>query len=178
MKRFFLAFLVTASLFTMTGCGNLSPRIDPNLDQKLDNQNGKIGEISNMQNSMRAEVGNLKSQAEIQNSKLDHIQQGLVNLQQTSDNHGLMLFSGTGGIVVAIVGILGIVCLTILVVHYKGKAQIQEKTANILAERIVHHNNPQLENAVFEAVLHTDVAENVLKLMKKHKAMLAVPPEA
>jgi len=174
MRRVFLAFLAAVLMFGMTGCGNLSPRADPKLDQKIDNQSGKIGEISNMQNSMRAEVGNLKSQADIQNSKLDRIQQGLLNLQQNNDNHGLMLFSGTGGLVLAVVGLFSVVCLTVVCVHYRSQAQLHEKTANILAERIVAHDDPRLENAVFEAVLHTNVAENVLTLIKKHKTLTSL----
>lgn len=172
MKKFFLAFLIIVCSFAASGCGNLSPRIDPKLDQKIDNQGGKIGEMSNMQNSMKNEMGNLKSQADIQNSKLDRIQQGLLNLQQNNDNHGLMILSGNGGIIVAIVASLSIVCLVVLTFHFKEKSQLHEKTANILAERIVHHNSPDLENAVFEAVLHTDCAQNVLEMIKKHKAIL------
>lgn len=166
MRRFLVAIIAAASLFAMTGCGNLSPRADPKLDQKIDNQNGKIGELSNMQNSMKAEIGKLSSQSDIQNSKLDRIQQGLLNMQTNTDNHGLQFFSGAGGLIVAIVAIVG---LTVLVVVYRNAAKTHEKTANILAERIVHLNNPELENAVFEAVLHTNVAENVLNLIKKHK---------
>lgn len=147
----------------LVGCGNLSPR----QEQRLNNQNGKIGELENMQNSMKAEVGKLQSQAEIQNSKLDRLQQGLLNLQQNSDNHGVMIFSGTGGVAVAC--ILGFVFLTALVIHYRSQAKVSAQTADILAERIVMLDDPAVENAVFETAIHSAAAENVLGLIKRHK---------
>lgn len=170
MRRFVLSIITAVSLLFVTGCGNLSPRADPKLDQKIDNTNGKIGEIENMQNSMKAEVGTLRSQAEIQNSKLDRIQQGLVNLQQNNDNHGIMILSGNGGLVVAVFGLF---CTTILLFHYRRQAHMHEKTANILAEKIVRQDSLDLENAVFEACLHTPVAENVLNVIKKQKSLVA-----
>jgi predicted PurR-regulated permease PerM len=168
MKRFVLAFAALCAL-TLSGCGNLSPQLNPKLDQKLDNQNGKIGAIDSMQNSMKAEIGKLQSQAEITNSKLEKIQQGLINLQQNNDNHGVQIFSGPGGIVL---GAILVICLSLVLLHYRSKAQIHEKTASILAEKVVRHNNLQLENEVFEAVLHTNVAKNMLDLIKKQKSLI------
>lgn len=173
MRRFFLAMLAATVLFFGAGCGNLSPQANPKLDQKIDNQQGKIGEISNMQNSMRAEIGNLKSQSEIQNSKLDRIQQGLLNLQQNNDNHGVQILSGPGGLTV---GLVVIVTLIVVIFYYRNNAKMHEKTANILAERIIRFQNTELENAVFESVLHqSDVAPNMLSIFKKHKALMTQP---
>lgn len=164
MKRIVLTIILAFCTFGLTGCGNLSPRADPKLDQKIDNQNGKIDSIKNNQNGIMAEIGTLKNQAEIQNSRLDRIQQGMLNLQQNNDNHGVQILSGSGGLLVALVGLL---VAGVIVLHYRKTAQMHEKTANILAERIVNLNDPGVEDAVFSAAMYTDVEENILHVMKK-----------
>jgi predicted PurR-regulated permease PerM len=166
MKRFFLAILTAASLFSMTGCGNLSPR----QNERIDNQNGKIGQIENMQNSMKAEIGKLQNQSEIQNSRLDRVQQGLLNYQKSEDNSGVQIFSGSGGIVVALVGFVGIF---VVMLYYRKLAGDHAKTASLLAERIVSYNDPALTDAVFQAALHTNVQDKVLSLVKKHQRNFA-----
>lgn len=162
MKQLFLMIVTFGLMANCVGCGNLSPRHD----QRIDNTNGKIGEVETLQNSMKAEIGKLQSQAEISNSRLDRIQQGIVNMQKTEENNGVQIFSGSGGIVAAIVGF---VCISILVLYYRSLAKAHEKTANLMAERIINHGDPVLINSVFEASLHTNVQENVLSLMKKNK---------
>lgn len=158
-----LIFILAAlCLIFFSGCGNLSPR----QDQKIDNSNGKIDEIKNNQNGIMSELGTLKNQQEIQNSRLDRIQQGLMNIQSTYENSGVQIFSGPGGLVVAIVGF---VCCTILILHYRSQAKTYEKTSNILAERIINADNPELEDEVFQAAMYTSVEENMLKIMKKAK---------
>ncbi len=162
MRRYFLTIVTALCLLTAQGCGNLSPRQDPEIN---DNQ-GQIGEIENLANSNKLELGTMQSQAEIQNSKLDKIQQGLANIQSINENTGVQILSGQGGILISLFAILA-ACL--MVVHYRGQAQKQEKVANMLAERIVQWDEPQLEDEVFQAAMYTDVEANVLKLMKKHK---------
>lgn len=147
-------------LFLVSGCRNFSPRIEP----KIDNQNGKIGEVETMANSLKAEIGNLKTQAEIQNSRLDRIQNGLANLQQNNDNHGIQILSGPGGLVLGFL----IVCIA-TVVYFRLNAIRNLKTANILAEKIVNAQNPKLIDSVFEAAAYTDVEDQILKLINKHE---------
>lgn len=163
MKRIILAIAAAICIGLLPGCGNLSPR----QDQKIDNQNGRIDEIKNNQNGIMGEIGTLKNQAEIQNSKLDRIQQGLANFQSNNDNSGIQILSGPGGLVVGLVGIL---VVGVFLLHYRGLAKKHEKTANILAEKIVALNDPALEDAVFQAAMYTDVEENVLQIMKAKKA--------
>jgi hypothetical protein len=155
--------LTAFCLIFMSGCGNLSPR----QDQEIDNSNGKIDEIKNNQNGIMSELGTLKNQQEIQNSRLDRVQQGMMNIQSNYENSGVQIFSGPGGLIVAIVGFI---CSTILVLHYRLQAKTFEKTSSILAERIVNTNDPELEDQVFQAAMYTNVEENVLNLMKKAKA--------
>lgn len=157
-----LMILVSLCLITTLGCGTLSPR----QEQKLDNSSGKIDEIKNNQNGIMSELGTLKNQQEIQNSRLDRIQQGLMNIQNSYENSGVQIFSGPGGLIVAM---LGIVCGTVLILHYRQQAKQYEKTSNILAENIVNANNPDLEEKVFQAVMYTNVEENVLNIINKAK---------
>lgn len=162
MRRYLLT-IVTALCLAVQGCGNLSPRQDPEIN---DNQ-GQIGEIENLANSNKLELGTLQSQAEIQNSKLDKIQSGLNNFQTTNENSGVQILSGQGGLLISLFSVLA---ACIMVVRYRGQAKKQEKVANILAKRIVQWDEPKLEDEVFQAAMYTDVEANVLRLMKKHKS--------
>jgi hypothetical protein len=161
MKNLILALIAGCFLF-LSGCGNLSPR----QQQEIDNQNGKIGEIENLANSIKAEVGKLQNQAEITDSELDRLQQGLANFQSTNDNSGVQILSGPGGIIVSLIGILSV---SVLAMHWRSQSKQNEKTADILAERIVSREDPELEDEVFQAAMYTDVEENVLNLIKKHR---------
>ena len=148
MKKFaLLLVLLTAFL---PGCGNLSPRQDP----KIDAPNSKIGEIETMANSMKAEIGKLQTQADIQNSKLEKIQQGLANLQINNDNSGVQILSGSGGLMIAF---LAITVGGIIAIYYRRNALLNQKTATMLAERIVSHQDPALDEKVFQAAMYTDV---------------------
>lgn len=152
-------------LMILPGCGNLSPR----QDQKINNQDGKIGEIENLANSMKNELGNLKTENEIQNSKIGQMQQGMVNMQSSADNSGIQILSGSGGLIFSIISVLA---TTILAFHYRGVANTQTKTAEILAQTIAAYQDPQLEDNVFQAAMYTVAEENVLNLMKKHKNLI------
>lgn len=151
---------------TIAGCGNLSPRNQQ--DQKPDNS-GKIGEMEQMANSLKSEIGKLQAQADIQNSKLSELQQGIANFQDNNKNTGIQILSGTGGLVVAIVAV---VALGTLVFYYRYEYDKQNKISNILAEKIILSQNESLKDSVFQAALYTDIEENVLNLMKKHQRRL------
>jgi len=164
MRNYILA-MVAICLLALPGCGNLSPR----QQQDIGPNEGQIGEIESMANSNKLELGKLQSQSEIQNSKLDKIQQGLANIQNINENTGVQILSGSGGLIVSLIGILA---ACVMVIHYRGEAKKQEKVASMLAERIVSWNEPQLEDEVFQAAMYTDVEENVLNLIKKHQINL------
>ena len=161
MKGLITACIVAALLF-LPGCGNMSPR----QQQEIDNQNGKIGEIENMANSMKAEIGNLKSQNEIQDSQIGQMQQGLANWQSNYENSGVQIFSGPGGLIVALVGIMAV---SVLAFHYRNSSKRSEKTTEILAANIKSQNDPWLEDQVFQAAMFTDVEEDILKVMTKNR---------
>lgn len=157
--------LSTFGLLFASGCGNLSPR----QDQKINNQDGKIGEIETLSNSMKLELANLKTQNEFLNNKISQMQQGMINMQSSADNSGVQILSGSVGLVISVIGIL---TAGVVAVHYRGVAKIQTKTSEILAQTIASYQDEQLEDNVFQAASYTSVEENVLNLMKKHKAVV------
>jgi len=114
-------------------------------------------------------LGNLKTDNEIQNSKIGQMQQGMANFQ--SNNSGVQILSGPGGLIISFIGILSI---TVLTLHYRGVAKVQTKTAEILAQTIASHQDQQLEDKVFQAAMYTTAEETVLNLMKKHKNIVTL----
>ena len=166
MKKTMLALSALGLIF-VSGCGNLSPR----QDQKINNQDGKIGEIETMSNSMKLELANLKTQNEFLNNKIGQMQQGMINMQSSADNSGVQILSGPVGLIVSVVGIL---TAGIVAIHYRGIAKTQTKTSEILAQTIASYQDEQLEDNVFQAASYTSVEENVLNLMKKHKAIVSI----
>lgn len=166
MKKLTMLFLALFVMVGLSGCGNLSPRFDPKLDQKLNNQNGKIDSIETIQNGFKNDLFNLKQQAEIQNSKLDHVQSGMANLQSTNQNSGIQILSGTGGLLIA--GVITIVA-GFVVMGYRRQAKESDKAANLLAQQVALQGNEQLEENVFKAAMYTEVEEKVLALIKKHQ---------
>lgn len=162
MKSLLLSITILSLVF-FTGCGNFSPRAP-----KINNQNGTIEQLKNNQNGVIADLEALKNQQEIQNSRLDRIQQGILNLQNIYENSGVQILSGPGGTIVAIIG-LG--CLTIVVLHYRSKAKEYERTANILAQKIVFMDDQNLENEIFKSAIDSKCENSVLKLIKKQKAL-------
>ncbi len=156
--------ILTVLCCSLIGCGNLSPRLDPK--QHIDNQNGKIGQLETIQNGIKNEMLNLKQQAEIQNSKLDHVQNGLANIQNSTQYNGIQILSGPGGL---FVGLLGMIILGFMVLAYRKQALTNAKTADMLAEKIVEKEDVSLEADVFKAAMYTDMETNVLNLIKKHQ---------
>lgn len=144
----------------IVGCGNLSPRFQPELREKIDNREGKIEEIENNQNS-------LKNELEIRDSKLDKILNGIINDQ--NNNSGFQIFSGSGGLLLGLVTIIFLFSIFFFMLYYQQKAKAAEKIADILAESIINQNNSDLEEEVFKAAMHTDVESKILDLVTKHQ---------
>jgi outer membrane murein-binding lipoprotein Lpp len=164
MNKLFLA-MVAASLLMLSGCGNLSPRID----QDIDNANGRIDNLDTITNGFKNELANLRNENEIQNSKIGQMQQGFANLQSNYENSGVQILSGPGGLIFSVVALVGVCGMMVIVFHYRGEAQRKEKAADILAETIARKGDPVLTDKIFQAALYTDVEEDVLKLMMKHQ---------
>jgi outer membrane murein-binding lipoprotein Lpp len=172
VKRVLAAITLAAFLLFGSGCARINPRIDPKLDQKIDNQNGKIRDIESIQNGIKSDINGIKQNAEISNSKLDHVQNGLLNLQDSNRNSGIQIFSGSGGLVV---GLCACVIIGFVALAYRRQAILHEKTADMLAARIVMQSNEHLEEDVFKAAMYTDVEEKVYSLIKKHQQKVIRP---
>lgn len=162
MIKKLLGVMLAVVLVFSAGCA----RVNPRLDQKLENQNGKIRDMETIQNGMKNELSGIKQNAEIQNSKLDHVQNGLANLQSSNTNTGIQILSGPGGTVIAL---FLVIVFGFIAVAYRKQALLNEKAADVMASRIVLQNNEVLEEDVFKAAMYTDVEEKVYGLIKKHQ---------
>lgn len=166
MKKLLTLFLALFVMVGLSGCGNLSPRFEPKMDQKLNNQNGRIDSLETIQNGFKNDLFNLKQNAEIQNSKLDHVQSGLANLQSTNQNSGVQILSGNGGLLIG--GVIAIVA-GFVAMGYRKQAKESDKAANLLAQQVALKADDELQDNVFRAAMYTDVEEKVLALVKKHQ---------
>lgn len=167
MKKIIMLIAVTCFAI-LPGCGNLSPR----QEQKINNRDGKIGEIETMANSVKAEVGKITANDEIQNSQLDKVQKGLANLQaniqNNNQNSGVQILSGSGGLMLVAMALIGFM----MSLYYRHHGKKAEKTANLLAERIVTQRDPILVDKVFQAAMYSDIEEHVLNLIKKKQSLI------
>ncbi len=167
MKKFIMLIAI-ACFAILPGCDNFSPR----QQQKINNQDGKIGEIETMANSMKAEIGKITANDEIRDSKLDRVQKGLANVQANVETHnensGVQILSGSGGIMLVGIALFG----WIMSLYYRHHGKKAERTANLLAERIVTQRDPMLVDKVFQAAMYSDVEEHVLNLIKKKQSLL------
>lgn len=166
--RKILKVLTILLAFGVLGCanGNFSPRNDPNIE----NQNGKIDEIRNNQNGVMAEIGKLKQSAEIQNSKLKEVQNGMVNLNTAisrNENSGVQILQGDGSLMF----IFSIIVIGMLL-HYRNRAVKNEKAVEIMAREIVRFNDPALNDNVLKAAMHSQSELHVYNVMLKQQKTL------
>lgn len=157
MTRILLVLLVF-----LTGCA----RINPRLDQKIDNQNGRIDEIRNNQNGIMLELGKLRQDNQIQNSQLQDVQQGLLNLNwawSRNENSGVQILQGDGALVL----VFGIAVVGLLLYHFRERAVVAEKAAAIMADEVARLGDPDLTDKILRAALNTDAEIEVYRLLVK-----------
>jgi hypothetical protein len=122
---------------------NLSPKdnVSPKLQQMIDNQNGKIDRIESNQNAIRLAV------------------------ERKTENHnsGVQLIQGDGGLVL-VAGVVALVCVTFYFFH---RSEQQQKIVRVLADEIRSANDPDLEENVLKAALHTPVEGEVYRLISR-----------
>ena len=168
MRRIFLSILMGLCLFG-TGCANLNPR----LDNKIDNQNGKIDEIKNNQNGVMLDMLKLKQSAEIQNSQLKEVQNGMLNLNAAvsrNENSGVQVLQGDGALIL----VFGLGVVGMLLYYFHGRAVQAEKTADIMAAEVARTGDPILHDNVLRAAMNTDAEASVFHLLTKHKQMMGI----
>ena len=164
MKKLITTLIVFALSLPLTGCGNLSPR----QDQQIDNRNGEIEELKNIQNGINAEIGKLRQESEITNSTLKDVQTGMVNFQaklSSNENSGIQVLQGDGALIL----VFALAVIGMLLFHYRRLYKKNEKAADLLAQQIINRGDIYLDDTVFQAAMHTDVETEIYHLMTKHQ---------
>lgn len=160
MKWIFISTVVLASL----GCANFNPRMNP----RINNKDGQIEEIKNNQNGVMAEIGKLKQESEIQNSKLDEVQNGLVNLNASvsrNENSGVQILQGDGALIL----VFSLAVIAMILFWYRERAITGEKTLSIMSKEIARFNNPNLNENILKEAMKEKQEVYVLSLLKKEK---------
>lgn len=151
--------LVALIALVSVGCARISP-LSPELENKINNQDGKIDDIRNNQNGVMMDLLKLKNEQEIVARDIHNMQQGLIN--KNNKNSGVQIFQGDGGLVVGFsIVVIGI----ILVLHYRSQAKKNQKVAEILAQQVALYDDVSLDNGIFLAAMNTEVEEDVYHLM-------------
>lgn len=153
--------LVVFTLAFASGCA----KINPQMDQKIDNQGGKIDEIKSNQNGVLLELGKLKQSAEIANSQLKEVQSGLLNLNAAisrNENSGVQILQGDGPLIL----IFGLGVIAMLLYHYRTKANKMEQAAQILAQEVMSLNDPNVNQNIIRAASFTESESEIYKLLK------------
>jgi major membrane immunogen (membrane-anchored lipoprotein) len=146
-------------LVLFSGCANFNPK------SRINNSNGKINDINNNQNGMMLELGKLKQDAEILNSKLKEVQNGLLNLNMAisrNENTGIQVLQGDGSL------FLVFSCIALVCMFY-FKNRDNEDTMKLLAEKIMESQDENLQESVVDAAMEKNKGEKVLSLLKKAK---------
>jgi len=144
-------FIIIFIIF-ISGCGNFNPR----LQNRIANENGKIEDIRNNQNGFMLELGKLRNEAQIQNSQLKEVQQGILNMNNAlsrNENSGIQILQGDG---------------SLMLFHYRNKANNNEKIANMLAVEVARFNDPNLNDNILRTSMFTSVESKVFKLLNTH----------
>lgn len=148
--------LILLCLF-LTGCasGNFSPRLRQNNDVPN-------GDVKNNQSGVMVELGNLKKQTEILQSKLKEVQDGLINLNAAvsrNENTGIQILQGDGALFLVFSSI-------VVAFLFYSKSKKSQEVAKILTQKIVEFNNPELTGLVVDEFSKKQKSE-FLKILKK-----------
>lgn len=112
------------------------------------------------------ELGKLRQDAEIQNSQLKEVQQGMLNLNATgirNENKGVQILQGDGALI--LIFALGTVAMLLF---YKRKSDKNEKIANIMAKEVMLLNDQKLNDKILNLSIKTKLEKDVYKMMFKH----------
>lgn len=154
-------------LVFFSGCANVNPRNEP----KIDNQQGKIDEIRNNQNGLMLEMLKLKQSAEISNSQLKEVQNGMLNLNAAvtkNENSGVQILQGDGALILVFsLGVIGM-----LLYWYRDRAIRSEKASEIMAKEIARYNDPVLNDNILAAAMHTESETHVYHALLKQQKNL------
>ena len=157
-----MRIILLSLIILISGCGKISP-LSPELDQKINNQHGQIEDIRNNQNGIMLELMKIRQQSEINARDIKNAQQGLVNIRGT-DNSGIQIFSGDGGIMLfmALIAFLSFTSY-----HYRTQAKQAQKASEILAQQVTLYNDQDLNDKILLSALNTEVESKVYRLITK-----------
>ena len=147
---------------SIAGCANFNPRNQ----QKINNQQGHIEDIRNNQNGVMAEIGKLRQEIGIQNSKLKEIQNGMLNINAAlsrNENTGIQIIQGDG----ALIFVFAIIVIGMILFWYRHRAVQGEKNCEIMAKEIAKFNNPVLNENILKSAARNNTAPEVYGLLKK-----------
>lgn len=156
-----LIFLIL--ILGLTGCA----RINPRMDQKIDNQGGQIDEIKSNQNGLMLEIGKLRQNSDIHDSNIKEFQQGMLNLNAAiskNENSGIQILQGDGALIL----VFGVIVVGMVLYHYRDRAITSEKTSDILAREVIRFNDPNLNDGILKAAMYTTAEKKVFHLLTKH----------
>lgn len=159
MRRILTTLAIVFALGA-SGCANLNPRNN----SPIDNKNGKIDEIRSNQNGVMAEIGKLKQSAELQNSQLKEVQNGLLNLNASlsrNENSGVQILQGDGALIL----VFSLAVIGMLLYWYRDRAVKSEKASEIMAKEIARFNDPALNDNILRAAMNTDTEAHVYHLL-------------
>lgn len=165
MKKLLLSLALVALTVLSTGCANISP-FSPQNRTRVENQ-GTIEEMKSNQDSINAELGNLRNYLQARDIESYQAQTGKGNQQ----NSGIQILSGDGALM--IVFALSIIAI-MMIVYYKQKAAKQEKTSAILASQIAAFDDANLDDGIFSAAMNTDVEGEIFRLMVSNKRQMGL----
>ena len=150
----------------LTGCG--SPFANRQR-QEIDNQNGKIDDISNNTNGIMLDLLKLKNDQQITQRDVENFQQGLLNLSNRNENQGIQIFQGEGGM---IIGFALVTIAMLLIYNYRTKAIQNQKAAEVMAQQIALLDNEELNENVFKAAAFTEAEGSVYHLISKQQKLV------
>lgn len=160
-----LSALVCSAL--LSGC-NVSP-FSPSNRPRIKN-NGEIGDMNNNQNGVMAEILSLKNRLDVVAQDMENLQNGLINTNNR--NFGVQIFHGEGGLAA---GVVIIVALALVALHYRLKSDKYRRTAEIFGEQIRKMDDQKVEESLFAAALANKVESEVYRMLKNQERRSPVP---
>lgn len=142
-------------LVLLSGCG-ISPR------SRINNQDGKIDELKNNQQGIMLELGKLQQQAHINDSKLDEVQQGWLNIQNqlsSNDNSGIQILQGDGALFMIFASIV------IFVIYYFNNRYKKSEKLNMILSDVIRNSG---DNNLYSSILEKGIEHNLEYELNKH----------
>ena len=149
--------IISILLLSIVGCANFSPR-----NRQGIRNNGDVGEIKNNQQGFMLELGKLKQDTEILNSKLKEIQQGLLNINSAisrNENNGIQILQGDGSLIL-------VMSLAVLAFIFFTKNIQKDKTLKMLTNKIIEQNNESLTNSIIDEMVKNNQGKELIKMLK------------